>query len=99
LRPGEKLYEELLGDAETTIPTSHPKIMIAKVSESNVSFFQEEWRSLWELIQIGSSDATLVSWLKNMVPEYISENSPYESIDPIKTGNNGNFSIVADPFV
>ena len=99
LRPGEKLYEELLGDAETTIPTSHPKIMIAKVSESNVSFFQEEWRSLWELIQIGSSDATLVSWLKKMVPEYISENSPYESIDPIKTGKNGNFSIVADPLV
>ena len=99
LRPGEKLYEELLGDAETTIPTKHPKIMIAKVSESNVSFFQEEWRNLWELIQVGSPHATLVSWLKNMVPEYISENSPFESMDPIKTGNNGNFSIVAEPLV
>jgi lipopolysaccharide/colanic/teichoic acid biosynthesis glycosyltransferase len=97
LRPGEKLYEELLSDSETTIPTTHPKIMIAKVSESNDSFFQEEWRNLWELIQVGSSHATLVSWLKNMVPEYISENSPYESMDPIKTGNNGNFSIVAEP--
>jgi FlaA1/EpsC-like NDP-sugar epimerase/lipopolysaccharide/colanic/teichoic acid biosynthesis glycosyltransferase len=99
LRPGEKLYEELLSDSETTIPTTHPKIMIAKVSESNVSFFQEEWRNLWELIQVGSPHAILVSWLKNMVPEYISENSPFESMDPIKTGNNGNFSIVADPLV
>jgi lipopolysaccharide/colanic/teichoic acid biosynthesis glycosyltransferase len=99
LRPGEKLYEELLSDSETTIPTTHPKIMIAKVSESNASFFQEEWRNLWELIQVGSPHATLVSWLKNMVPEYISENSPYESMDPIKTGNNGNFSIVAEPLV
>ena len=99
LRPGEKLYEELLSDSETTIPTAHPKIMIAKVFESNVSFFQEEWRNLWDLIQVGSSHATLVSWLKNMVPEYISENSPFESMDPIKTGNNGNFSIVAEPLV
>lgn len=99
LRPGEKLYEELLSDSETTIPTTHPKIMIAKVSESNVSFFQEEWRNLWNLIQSGESSASLVSWLKNMVPEYISENSPYESMDPIKTVNNGNFSIVAEPLV
>jgi FlaA1/EpsC-like NDP-sugar epimerase/lipopolysaccharide/colanic/teichoic acid biosynthesis glycosyltransferase len=99
LRPGEKLYEELLSDSETTLPTTHPKIMIAKVSESNISFFQEEWRNLWGLIQVGSPHATLVAWLKNIVPEYISENSPFESMDPIKTGNNGNFSIVAEPLV
>lgn len=41
LRPGEKLYEELLSDAENTIPTAHPKIMIAKVSESDASFFKK----------------------------------------------------------
>ena len=99
LRPGEKLYEELLSDAENTIPTAHPKIMIAKVSESDASFFQEEWRNLWELIQLGSPNATLVSWLKKLVPEYISENSPFEYMDEIRTGNDGIFSIVAEPLV
>ena len=99
LRPGEKLYEELLGDAETTIPTTHPKIMIAKVTESNVSYFQEEWRNLWNLIQSGESSASLVSWLKSMVPEYKSENSPFEIMDQVKTSGNNSFSIVAEPLV
>lgn len=81
LRPGEKLYEELLSNAETTLPTIHPKIMVAKVSENNPSFFQEEWRTLLTLIQEGADAQTLVTWLKQMVPEYISENSPFESID------------------
>ena len=99
LRPGEKLYEELLSDSETTIPTTHPKIMIAKVSESNVSYFQEEWRNLWNLIQSGESSASLVSWLKSMVPEYKSENSPFEIMDQVKTLGNNSFSIVEEPLV
>jgi FlaA1/EpsC-like NDP-sugar epimerase len=97
LRPGEKLYEELLSDSETTIPTRHPKIMIAKVMESELSFFQEEWRNLWELIQSGQSSDVLVSWLKRMVPEYISENSPFEFIDEAKSVNHAKYAIVLEP--
>jgi len=99
LRPGEKLYEELLSDAETTIPTRHPKIMIAKVMESELSFFQEEWRNLWELIQSGQSSDVLVSWLKRMVPEYISENSPFEFIDKAQSVNHAKPAIVLEPLV
>ena len=99
LRPGEKLYEELLSDTETTLPTRHPKIMIAKVTESETSFFREEWRNLWELIQTGESSEVLVSWLKRMVPEYISENSPFESIDEAKSVNHSKSAIISEPLV
>lgn len=85
LRPGEKLYEELLSDAETTLPTVHPKIMVAKVSEFDPSFFQKEWRILLQMIQGGSDSTALVSWLKKLVPEYISENSEFAALDEGKS--------------
>jgi FlaA1/EpsC-like NDP-sugar epimerase/lipopolysaccharide/colanic/teichoic acid biosynthesis glycosyltransferase len=99
LRPGEKLYEELLSDAETTLPTVHPKIMVAKVTENDPSFFQEEWRTLLTLIQGGADAQTLVTWLKQMVPEYISENSPFESIDEGKVLNQGALNLTPQPLV
>ena len=97
LRPGEKLYEELLNDGETTRPTNHPKIMVAKVTENDPSFFQTEWRKLHQLIENGESANVLVSWLKKVVPEYISENSPYESIDQNNTTIKDPFSSVLQP--
>jgi FlaA1/EpsC-like NDP-sugar epimerase/lipopolysaccharide/colanic/teichoic acid biosynthesis glycosyltransferase len=99
LRPGEKLYEELLGDVETTLPTRHPKIMIAKVAESETSFFREEWRNLMTLIHNGESPQVLVSWLKRMVPEYISQNSPFESIDMARTNDEVKAIPSAKPIV
>lgn len=99
LRPGEKLYEELLSDAETTLPTNHPKIMVAKVAEHDPLFFQAEWRTLWSLIQQGESSEVLVSWLKQLVPEYISENSPFESIDEAKPVNHSTLNITPQPLV
>ena len=99
LRPGEKLYEELLSDAETTLPTLHPKIMVAKVSENDPSYFQKEWGTLITLIQGGADAPTLVTWLKQMVPEYISENSPFESIDEEKSVNHGALNLTPQPLV
>lgn len=99
LRPGEKLYEELLSDAETTLPTNHPKIMVAKVTENDPSFFQTEWRTLRELIESGESAKVLVSWLKKLVPEYISENSPYESIDQSNSVSQPVLNMVQQPLI
>ncbi len=99
LRPGEKLYEELLSDAETTIPTVHPKIMVAKVAEDNPSYFQEEWRTLLQMIQGGSDSTTLVSWLKKLVPEYISENSEFAALDEGKTSYDKTLNLTPEPVV
>jgi FlaA1/EpsC-like NDP-sugar epimerase len=84
LRPGEKLYEELLNNAENTIPTHHPKIVKA-LERSNEAFGQ----SALEELQRELSDANnlnMVQKLKNIVPEFISNNSEYSILD--KTNNN-----------
>ena len=99
LRPGEKLFEELLSDSEITRSTNHPKIMIANVVESNLLFFQEEWRNLWKFIELGQSSDVLVMWLKRMVPEYISENSPFEFMDEVNSLNHSQSPIVSQPLV
>lgn len=64
LRPGEKLYEELLNDTESIIPTHHDKIMKAKVAQNNYFFIHEELNKLNELINVVASDNTIVSSLK-----------------------------------
>lgn len=80
LRPGEKLYEELLNDSENVLPTHHEKIMIAKVRENN---FEEVNAHLETLFKFSKSDKThsLVRQMKKMVPEYKSKNSSFEQID------------------
>src|SRR4030095_8898530 len=80
LRPGEKLYEELLATEENTIPTHHEKIMIAKVKEYD---FEGVKASIEELIALFDSqdNKAIVSKMKEMVPEYISNNSVYEELD------------------
>jgi len=80
LRPGEKLYEELLNDKERTMPTHHPKIMIAKVRDYPFSDAKQMVDSLAELYQDGNRRA-VVRAMKEFIPEFISNNSVYRTID------------------
>ena len=81
LRPGEKLYEELLNQKETTIPTTNEKIMVARVREFDFDTVSPEVDQL-----IATSKKTkpfmTVKQMKQLVPEYISNNSIYEQLDP-----------------
>lgn len=80
LRPGEKLYEELLHTSENTIPTYHHKILIAKVVGQDFEVLVQQLNQFKH--QLGRIDARLiVSQLKKLIPEYISKNSEYESLD------------------
>ncbi len=80
LRPGEKLYEELLNSHENTIPTHHPQIMIAKVKEYDWETISKDVSSLIELFKYQNNEE-IVSKMKLMVPEFISKNSVYERLD------------------
>lgn len=80
LRPGEKLYEELLNQKETTIPTNNEKIMVARVREFP---FTEVSKNIDELIELTSHNKPFmtVQKMKEIVPEFISKNSVYEQLD------------------
>ena len=80
LRPGEKLYEELLNEEETTIPTHHNKIRISKVREYPFNRAESDINELITLNQKGD-DLKTVKKMKMIVPEFISRNSQYESLD------------------
>ena len=81
LRPGEKLYEELLNQKETTLPTANEKIMVARVREFD---FEEISSKVDELIKTSrlTKPFTTVTLMKQLVPEFISNNSIYEQLDP-----------------
>lgn len=79
LRPGEKLYEELLGDSENTVPTHHEKIMIAKIKAGDYQNLREELDQL--TTHLFGPPAQLVAQLKRSVPEFISKNSEFEQLD------------------
>ena len=88
LRPGEKLYEELLNQKEATIPTTNDKIMVARVREFD---FDEVSKQIDKLIATtttttttttGQKTFTIVKLMKQIVPEFISNNSIYEQLDP-----------------
>ena len=81
LRPGEKLYEELLNQKETTLPTSNDKIMIARVRESDYDSVSKDIDQLIETSR-SSKPFTTVKQMKKIVPEFISNNSIYEQLDP-----------------
>lgn len=84
LRPGEKLYEELLNKKETTLPTSNDKIMIARVREFEFDAVQKDINELIELTCENKPTLT-VQMMKKIVPEFISKNSVYEQLDrPLK---------------
>lgn len=80
LRDGEKLYEEVLNDGETTIPTHHPKIMIAAVREYEYEKAKEDEDILLEL-SYTYDDMAIVRKMKEIVPEYRSQHSKYEKLD------------------
>ena len=81
LRPGEKLYEELLNDSAKTLTTHHEKIMIA------VETFNGNFKTLEEQLKMLQFEAEnlntekVVSIMKNIVPEFKSKNSVFEALD------------------
>jgi FlaA1/EpsC-like NDP-sugar epimerase len=80
LRPGEKLYEELLNSSEKTQETHHPKIMIASVREYDFDEISVEIEDLINKSFSGKNYLT-VSKMKTIVPEFVSNNSVYEKLD------------------
>jgi len=83
LRPGEKLYEELLANKENTVSTYHSQIMIAKVREYDAAEVKSEISELSEIAERGDK-FEIVGKIKSIVPEFISKNSVYEELDQDK---------------
>jgi FlaA1/EpsC-like NDP-sugar epimerase len=79
LRPGEKLYEELLANEENTLPTHHDKILIAKIRAAD-SHDISKIDQLINSLQI-DANSELVQKMKDIVPEFISNNSEFEKLD------------------
>ena len=80
LRPGEKLYEELLNDKTLTLPTYHEKIMIAKVEPCNFKRLEEEISMLTDYAKELNCHK-IVNQMKVIVPEFKSMNSQFEALD------------------
>ena len=87
LRPGEKLYEELLTDSSKTLPTHHKKIMIATEGVEHVAEFDTHIEQLFEFALRGQL-TEMVSKMKRMAPEYLSMNSKYEQLDADNSSPN-----------
>ena len=84
LRPGEKLFEELLGSEENTLATYNPKLMISKITVEDYDVVNENLENFG--LEINNvSNENIVKFLKKMVPEFISNNSPFEYLDKAKT--------------
>ncbi len=80
LRPGEKLYEELLNNDENTLPTHHPKILIAEVNTPSYAYMEIATNDLNHLLSSGNNNS-IVSKIKEIIPEYKSNNSVFETLD------------------
>jgi FlaA1/EpsC-like NDP-sugar epimerase len=80
LRPGEKLFEELLADKETTLPTHHSQILIGKVREYEFQQVNETIENIIKLFNTQNNEL-IVQHMKNIVPEYKSSNSVFEKLD------------------
>jgi len=80
LRPGEKLYEELLNHTEQVRPTNHPKIMVASVAEYDFDKISVDIDNLIKYSYL-CKDFMVVSMMKQIVPEFKSNNSQYELLD------------------
>ena len=80
LRDGEKLYEEVLNDAELTKPTHHPKIKVAAVREYDYAAALKNEEELYAL-SMDYDDMAIVKKMKEIVPEYRSQHSKYEALD------------------
>ncbi|MAL60764.1 MAG: polysaccharide biosynthesis protein [Flavobacteriaceae bacterium] len=82
LRPGEKLYEELLNDVATTLPTHHPKIMISKIPAGEFLDIKSKIKTIIKTAT-KHEDRKVVMLLKELVPEFKSENSTFKDLDVI----------------
>jgi FlaA1/EpsC-like NDP-sugar epimerase len=80
LRPGEKLYEELLADKENTLPTHNKKIMVAKVKENTFDTVKPLIENIIASFH-QQNNLESVTLLKKLIPEYKSNNSEYEKLD------------------
>lgn len=80
LRPGEKLYEEVLSNSENTLPTSHEKIRVAKVREYDYDDARQVVDRLERLAREVDVPAT-VRLMKRTIPEFKSKNSRFEALD------------------
>ncbi|WP_286735608.1 MULTISPECIES: polysaccharide biosynthesis protein [Sphingobacterium] len=84
LRPGEKIFEELLANDENTEKTHHEKIMIAKVNTIDLESKRKRINDLCQLVQQANPERDkmqIVSIIKSIVPEFRSQNSIFESLD------------------
>lgn len=81
LREGEKLREELLASNESTMPTHHPKIMIAKVREEDFRDIESKIDTLIQVAQVSNDHYEIVKNMKSLVPEFISNVSRFEKLD------------------
>ena len=86
LRPGEKLYEELLATKENNIPTYHPKIMRAQVRRYPLEAIDAEYNQLWDILKT-MDDMKIVGKMKSIVPEFLSNNSVYCQLDAVTPPN------------
>jgi len=79
LRPGEKLYEEVLSDLESSLPTHHPQILIGKIREIN----SEVDDQISRLIQLAGDQQNeeAVKEMKKIIPEFLSNNSVFNKLD------------------
>ncbi len=84
LRPGEKLYEELLATKENTIPTNSPKIMRAMVREYDSAEVDQQIDALKDAL-ISMDDFAIVAKMKEIVPEFVSNNSEFSVLDHQKS--------------
>ncbi|MEQ8704179.1 MAG: nucleoside-diphosphate sugar epimerase/dehydratase [Phaeodactylibacter sp.] len=89
LRPGEKLYEELLDNGENTRPTHHQKIKIASVRECDHNSVTIDILRLIDLASDGAPPREIVRYMKDLVPEFTSQNSDFEELDRPRTGSKG----------
>ncbi len=80
LRPGEKLYEELLASAENTLPTHHAQILIGKVKQYNFAEINQKIEMLIGLFDT-QNNTDIVSAMKDLVPEFKSNNSVFTKLD------------------
>lgn len=80
LRPGEKLFEELLNDSSKTLPTHHSKIMITKVPAEDFSDIKRKVKTIIKTATRQNNEE-VVKLLKDLVPEFKSQNSSYSSLD------------------
>ncbi len=88
LRQGEKLYEELLMDSENTLPTYHEKIMIAKVRSNAIQSIQDEFAVLIRMAKQKANTMDMVAKMKQLVPEFVSNNSVFAELDKKKDEGN-----------